>query len=300
MSNVIIPTVGRKVWFWPQDCTFEKRNAEGVLKPFAPSDLGGVTAARQPMDATVVYVWHDRMVNLLVLDHYGNAFPVTSATLVQDGDEPPTGAYCEWMPFQKGQAAKADAPAAPVANISSDHRFQLEQQLVIGAAGTLANAPHAAADIARGIKNFLDTLHPISADRLLALPVVDQSAPKARTTDQNIEAEIQAKGADVAPRITPADVEANISSVHFFTGADGVIGESGFDFDARNVRPELKLLTFCVMVLRNGHTVTGESYCADPAKFNAETGRIEARKVAKEKIWSLMIYEQRSKLTQNT
>ena len=30
--------------------------------------------------------------------------------------------------------------------------------------------------------------------------------------DKTIEQEIQAKGANVAPRITPADIEANISS----------------------------------------------------------------------------------------
>ena len=42
----------------------------------------------------------------------------------------------------------------------------------------------------------------------------------------------------------------------------------------------IDLLTYCVLVLKNGHTVSGEAYCADPAKFNAETGRIEARKVA--------------------
>ena len=58
----------------------------------------------------------------------------------------------------------------------------------------------------------------------------------------------------------------------------------------------LKLITFCVLVLRNGFTVTGEAYCADPAKFNAETGRIEARQNAVQKIWPLMVYELRTKL----
>lgn len=165
IPKVIPPTVGRKVWFWPQGCNFMKD-----MQPFTP-----ICLSNQPLDATVVYVWGDRLVNLLVLDHQGNAFPVTSVTLVQEGDEPPTGAYCEWMPFQKGQAAKADAPAAPaqVVAISSEQRFSLEQQLVYGAAGTLAQAPHAAEEIARAIKVFLDTLHPVSADQPLVLPVVD-------------------------------------------------------------------------------------------------------------------------------
>ena len=35
------------------------------------------------------------------------------------------------------------------------------------------------------------------------------------------EQAIQAAGANVAPRVTPADIEANIASEHYFTAADG-------------------------------------------------------------------------------
>ena len=118
------------------------------------------------------------------------------------------------------------------------------------------------------------------------------------TTDETIEQEIQAKGL-TAPRVTPADIEANIASEHYFTAADGVIGEERMrpeDCFYAKIDPQLSLLTFCVLVLRNGFTVTGEAYCADPAKFNAETGRIEARQNAVQKIWPLMGYELRSKL----
>lgn len=45
-----------------------------------------------------------------------------------------------------------------------------------------------------------------------------------RTDDSAIEQEIKAKGL-TAPRITPADIEANIVSAHFFTADEGVIGE---------------------------------------------------------------------------
>ena len=41
--------------------------------------------------------------------------------------------------------------------------------------------------------------------------------------DQQIEQEIQAKGL-TAPRVTPADIEANIASEHYFTAAQGVAG----------------------------------------------------------------------------
>lgn len=58
----------------------------------------------------------------------------------------------------------------------------------------------------------------------------------------------------------------------------------------------LNLLTFCVLVLRNGFTVTGESACASPENFDADVGRKIARANAVNKIWPLMGYELRTKL----
>lgn len=94
-----------------------------------------------------------------------------------------------------------------------------------------------------------------------------------------------------APRVTMADIEANIANEHYFTASEGVYGTGV------QVLP-LGLLTFCVIVLRNGFTVTGESACASPENFNAETGRQIARQNAVAKIWPLMGYELRTKLAQ--
>ncbi|MCG9111194.1 Gp49 family protein, partial [Laribacter hongkongensis] len=58
----------------------------------------------------------------------------------------------------------------------------------------------------------------------------------------------------------------------------------------------LELLTFCVLVLRNGFTVTGESACASPENFDSGIGRKIARQNAIQKIWPLMGYELRSHL----
>ncbi len=123
-------------------------------------------------------------------------------------------------------------------------------------------------------------------------------------TDNQIEQEIQAKG-KTAPRITPADIEANIASEHYFTAEEGMhaaIGITGttpgwpYD-DIDDLIPDpLRLLTFCVLVLRNGFTVTGESACASRENFNAEIGRKIARENAINKVWSLMGYELCSKL----
>ena len=127
--------------------------------------------------------------------------------------------------------------------------------------------------------------------------------------DQAIEQEIQAKGL-TAPRVTPADIEANIASEHFFTAADGVHGASAVnalhcrhaevDTDAGEtpVVPYQahRLLTFCVLVLKNGFTVTGESACASPENFNAEVGRRIARENAVNKLWPLMGYALKQQL----
>ena len=56
----------------------------------------------------------------------------------------------------------------------------------------------------------------------------------------------------------------------------------------------LGLLTFCVLVMQNGFTVTGESACADPENFDAEIGRKIARENAVQKVWPLMGWELRT------
>lgn len=124
-----------------------------------------------------------------------------------------------------------------------------------------------------------------------------QSIESPATGDQAIEREIQVKGANVAPRITPTDIEANIASEHYFTAEDGHCYVNYFTAEAVRAAPQaLGLLTFCVLVLRNGFTVTGESACASPENFDAEICRKIAREKAVEKIWPLMGYELRSKL----
>ena len=122
-------------------------------------------------------------------------------------------------------------------------------------------------------------------------------------SDKAIEQEIQAKG-KTAPRITPADLKANIVSERYFTAADGVMGayRNGGDTHPFGVTPTqeehatLGLLTFCVLVLKNGFTVTGESACASPENFDAEIGRKVARENAVAKVWPLMGYELKQRL----
>lgn len=87
---MIKPTTGRVVWFTP--------------------DAGNVQRTDQPWAALVTYVHSDRLVNLAAFDPNGNVVPKTSITLLQDEDGlPVSGMFCQWMPYQVGQAKKHEA-----------------------------------------------------------------------------------------------------------------------------------------------------------------------------------------------
>lgn len=108
MSEVIKPTVGRKVWYRPS-----KYDLTGPV-PMVMAGPQDQPEVAQPLDATVIAVWGDRMINVLVTDTMGRQFPVLSVDLLQPGDEPKKdaegkviGRYCEWMPYQVGQAKAA-------------------------------------------------------------------------------------------------------------------------------------------------------------------------------------------------
>lgn len=114
-----------------------------------------------------------------------------------------------------------------------------------------------------------------------------------------IEQEIQAKGL-TAPRVTPADIEAEIEAECYFTaaqGADNGTGVVGAMDGAREKLAALDRLTFCVLILRNGFTVTGESACASPENFDAEIGQKIARQKAVAKIGSLLGFRLRDHLS---
>ena len=112
-------------------------------------------------------------------------------------------------------------------------------------------------------------------------------------TDKAIEQEIHAKGL-TAPRVTPADLEAAISSEWYINAADGV-PEDEFHPPVPSNHP-LRLLTLCVLVLKNGFTVTGESACVSRENFDAEIGRKVARENAISKVWPLLGFSLKQKL----
>lgn len=97
-------------------------------------------------------------------------------------------------------------------------------------------------------------------------------------SEQEIEAAIQAKGLN-APRIRPADIDAEVlaEQYHIFPGTT---------------------TTICLLTLRNGFSVTGESVAASPENFDREIGRKVARDNARNKIWPLLYFRLRDALTE--
>ena len=118
--------------------------------------------------------------------------------------------------------------------------------------------------------------------------------------DSNIESEIQAKGL-TAPRVTPGDIEAAIAGEYYFTASQGAgVGSHSTRPIVADQYLALSLLTMCVLVLRNGFTVTGESACASPQNFNADLGQKIARANAINKIWPLEGYLLKQQLYDDT
>lgn len=88
---MIKPTPGRIVWF--------KR---------------GDTRPGEELAAIICKVTNDRLVNLAVFDVHGHPMSRIAVRLLQ-GDERPGPdclSWCEWMPYQKGQAARTDVAEA--------------------------------------------------------------------------------------------------------------------------------------------------------------------------------------------
>jgi hypothetical protein len=93
---------------------------------------------------------------------------------------------------------------------------------------------------------------------------------------------ILAKGM-TAPRIKPEDLDAALDPAvppqfHVFPGTT---------------------TTVCLITLKNGFTLTGESSCADPSNFDEKIGREVAFKEARNKLWPLLGFMLKESLARN-
>jgi len=95
-----------------------------------------------------------------------------------------------------------------------------------------------------------------------------------RTDDDSIEQEIQAKGLN-EPRITPADLKANVVDIEF----------------VKHVSKSGQVLRWAVLTTRNGFAVTGRpSASVSPLNDDPAIGESVAIENAKNELWSLMGY----------
>lgn len=96
---MISPTVGRVVWFHA-----------GAHATNLQSD--------QPLAAMITYVHSDELINLVVFGKGGDCHQRASVPLWQGESDAPAEhlTYAEWMPYQKGQAAKLEEAEAKVSD----------------------------------------------------------------------------------------------------------------------------------------------------------------------------------------
>ena len=84
--------------------------------------------------------------------------------------------------------------------------------------------------------------------------------------------------------ITRAKVESLIIGEHGFRASEAVFHK------AEPHHPALEMVTFCILVLRNGSVVTGVSTCLHAESFDAKVGYDLAREDALREIWALEGY----------
>ena len=106
---MIEPTIGRVVWYHPKP-------GSGDPPPLYPE---------QPYVALIAAITPEGLLNLTVSNHAGYAFAKQGVRLRQDSDPVERG-DAEWMPFQKGQAARHDKPAFDAEGSVKELHEQLE------------------------------------------------------------------------------------------------------------------------------------------------------------------------------
>ena len=106
-----------------------------------------------------------------------------------------------------------------------------------------------------------------------------------------------------APRVSLADIEANIAYKTTFRASEAVQALGDFGWlegisDSNEMPASLGVLTICLLVTRNGFTIIGKSAPASADNFDAELGRKLAYEDAVRQLWPLMGYALREKLVQ--
>ena len=169
------------------------------------------------------------------------------------------------------------ASAIPERLRERTHREELELQAVGSLASSVSCGGVDGARTGRLVREALDAL----ASKPMMLPVIDPGP-------DSLEREIQTKASN-GPRVTPADIDAEIRAEYSFT-ADRALEECP-------LVGGLQHITICVLVLKNGTKIVGVNEGpVSPENFDPEIGRRYAREKAIDQIWPLLGNRLRDKL----
>lgn len=94
------------------------------------------------------------------------------------------------------------------------------------------------------------------------------------------------------PRVTLDEITRSITGMYYVTGYD--VASATHAGEPQN---ELRTLTICLLVMKNGFTVIGKAAPASPENFNVELGRKFAYEDAVRQLWPLMGFALREKLS---
>jgi hypothetical protein len=122
---MIMPTVGRIVWFWPDK-----------------NDCPGQWPGEQPLAAIITHVVHNRRVHLNVFEATGGSCAKVGVLLKQPSDPDVYGEHCSWMPYQVGQAQKHESADLSAAN--GDAKVSMQQPSLADKLGSITDEGHQA------------------------------------------------------------------------------------------------------------------------------------------------------------
>lgn len=97
-------------------------------------------------------------------------------------------------------------------------------------------------------------------------------------------------------RVALDDIESAIAAEFTINAGQTLWSVQGNPDLVTPIPSSLRVLTICILVMKNGFTVIGKSAPADEQNYNEEIGRKFAREDAIRQLWPLMGFALRDKL----
>lgn len=142
------------------------------------------------------------------------------------------------------------------------------------------------------------SLAPLITERLRS--AVEKQGVTPMESERLKATEAECAAGRTAPRVSLADLEANIVMEAYFTGGEALASDRVIYHD--RCKPgqfrgdDLAVLTICLLQTRNGFVIIGKSAPASPDNFDPVLGRRLAYEDAVRQLWPLMGYALREKL----